>query len=50
MKRFALTLLTTAIASTAIAPTAFAAPDIDQLRRENRETDTVAYPAQSPPT
>ena len=41
MKRFALTLLTTAIASTAIAPIAFAAPDFDQLRRENLDKDAV---------
>ena len=39
IKCFALTLLTTTIASTEIAPMAFAATDVDQLRRKNLDPD-----------
>ena len=35
MKRIALSLLTAAVSATAFAPMAFAAPDFNQLRREN---------------
>jgi hypothetical protein len=41
MKRIALSLLTAAISTTAFAPIAFAAPDFDQLRRENLDKDAV---------
>lgn len=41
MKRFALSLLTLAVAS-AVVPAASAAPDFDQLRRENLEKNAIS--------
>ena len=41
MKRISLSLITTAIAAAVLAPAAFAAPDFDQLRRENLDKDAV---------
>jgi hypothetical protein len=38
MKRIALSMLTAAISTTAIAPVAFAAPDFDALRQGARKT------------
>jgi pentapeptide MXKDX repeat protein len=44
MKRIALSLLTAAISTTAFAPVAFAAPDFDTLRQENRDkSDKVDF-------
>jgi hypothetical protein len=37
MKRIALSILTAAVSTTAFVPIAFAAPDFDALRQENRD-------------
>jgi hypothetical protein len=43
MKRIALSMLTAAISTTAIAPVAFAAPDFDALRQANRDRNAVDF-------
>ncbi|ASC73008.1 hypothetical protein XM38_039700 [Halomicronema hongdechloris C2206] len=41
MKRLALPIFTTTIASLVFSPVAFAAPDFDQLRRDNLDKDAT---------